>query len=348
MPVNSQIKVAVVGANGYTGSELLRLLATHPHVSVSLATSRSEAGKPLAEVFTHLTGLGSLPFEFTDASPAQVAAACDLAFTCLPHGESQAWVADLLRAGTLVIDLSADFRYNDIRVYEKAYAPHSKPDLAASAVYGLVECNRDAIRQARLIANPGCYPTSVLLALVPLAKIKLLSPDCTIIVDSQSGVSGAGRTAKQAMLHGEISENLQAYGLPQHRHESEMQYQTQMLGGVRADIIFTPHLAPANRGIISTIHLPLDAADIRDALLTAYAQTPFVHVLPEGQLPKSAAVRGSNHAHLQVVKRRKNHATVLSVIDNLGKGAAGQAIQNLNVRMGWDETAGLKLVGLMP
>lgn len=340
--------VAVVGANGYTGSELLRYLAVHPQVTVSLATSRSEAGKPLAEVFPQLVGFGALPYEFTDANAAQVAESCDVAFTCLPHGESQTWVADLIKAGNLVIDLSADFRYNDVRVYEKAYAPHAKPDLAAAAAYGLVEHNRDAIRQARLIANPGCYPTSVLLALVPLAKAKLLPPDCTIVVDSQSGVTGAGRAAKQAMLHGEVSENLQAYGLPQHRHESEMQYQTQTLGGTRTDVIFTPHLAPANRGIISTIHLPVDAGDIRDVLLNTYAETPFVHVLPEGQLPKSAAVRGSNNAHLQVVKRRKNHATVLSVIDNLGKGAAGQAVQNLNVRMGWDETAGLILAGLLP
>lgn len=340
--------VAVVGANGYTGAELLRLLAGHPHVRVDMATSRSQADEPLAATFPHLIGSANLPQRFVDAQAQEVAEHCQVVFTCLPHGEAQPWVRDLLKFGALVIDLSADFRYQDTRVYEKAYQPHAAPDVAAMAAYGLVEFNREAIAKARLIANPGCYPTSVLLALLPLAKAGLLAPDAKVVVDSQSGVSGAGRTAKQNILHGEVSENLQAYGLPQHRHESEMQYHIGTLGGCKVDVIFTPHLAPANRGILSTIHVEGDAVALRQALETAYQDADFVHVLPAGQLPKSASVRGTNHAQIQVVKRRKSHATILCVIDNLGKGAAGQAIQNLNVRMGWPETAGLGQAGLMP
>ncbi|RMF16082.1 MAG: N-acetyl-gamma-glutamyl-phosphate reductase, partial [Candidatus Dadabacteria bacterium] len=295
-------RIAIVGANGYTGGELLRLLAAHPNVTVTAATSRSQAGQPLDAVFPALTGVDHLPAVFADLDASAVAEQADVVMTCLPHGDAQDWVARLIPAGRIVIDLSADYRYREAAIYEKAYQPHKHPDLAARAVYGLPEWQRDQIREADLIANPGCYPTSVLLPLIPVARASLIEPD--IIVDSQSGVSGAGRTPKANLLHGEVSETLQAYGLPLHRHQSEMRWQLSDIGGFDTRLTFTPHLAPVNRGILSTIHVrPVEgvsSSDIRAAIASAYADSPFIHLLPDGRAPRTDAVRGSNSVHLQV------------------------------------------------
>lgn len=345
----AEVRVAVVGANGYTGGELLRYLAQHPHVRVVAATSRSRAGVPLTREFPHLAG-ANLPETFVDLDAAGVAAAADVAFTCLPHGESQPWVADLVAAGTLVIDLSADFRYHDLNRYEAAYLKHAYPELATQAAYGLVEYNRQAIASAKLIANPGCYPTSVLLATLPAAQRGWLAD--AVIADCQSGSSGAGRTPKPNLLHGEIHDNLKAYGLPTHRHQSEMEHGIERFGGGATEVIFTPHLAPVARGILSTVHLTLRSDIDPDTAIATYreryAPEPFVTVLPSGDLPQTAAVRGTNRAHVALVPRSGGRITVLVAIDNLGKGAAGQAVQNLNVRMGWAETAGLYQVAALP
>ncbi len=346
----SRTTVAIVGANGYTGGELLRLLAGHPLVTVAAATSRSQAGVPLAVSFPHLHGIRQLPGIFEDLDVKAVAERAEVVFACLPHGESQIWVDDLRTAGCIVIDLSADYRYGDLRVYTETYGEHQRPTRNDEAVYGLVEWARDAIRQADLIANPGCYPTSVLNALLPILQAGLV--DGAVIADCWSGVTGAGRGAKVSSLHAEVSENMQAYGLPRHRHESEIGFHAGRLGAAGTDVVFTPHLAAVNRGIMATIQVPLatgvDPAALRDLYATRYADEPFVHLLPEGVLPRSAAVRGTNRQHIQIAMRRPRLATILSTIDNLGKGAAGQAIQNLNVRMGWPETTGLEHAGLFP
>lgn len=342
--------VAIVGANGYTGGELLRLLAGHPHVSVTAATSRSQAGQRLAASFPQLVGHDGLPVVFEDLDAAGVAARAAVAFACLPHGESQVWVDDLRAAGCVVIDLSADYRYGDLAVYQSAYGPHQRPRRNGEAVYGLVEWAREEVRRADLVANPGCYPTSVLNGLLPALAAGFV--DGTVIADCWSGVTGAGRSAKVSSLHAEVSENMQAYGLPRHRHESEIGFHAGRLGSGGTDVVFTPHLAPVNRGILATLQVPLaegvDGAALRRAYAERYAGEPFVHLLPEGEMPRSASVRGSNRQHLQIVMRRPRLATILSTIDNLGKGAAGQAVQNLNVRMGWPETTGLDQVGLFP
>lgn len=352
-PVNDKIlqtDVAVIGANGYTGGELLRLLADHPDLRVVAATSRSEAEAPLASVFPNLAGVAGLPPRFEDLDADAISDRAGTAFTCLPHGHAQAWVADLRARGLLVVDLSADHRFADRALYEATYVPHDHPDLLDEAVYGLTEWQRAELADADLIANPGCYPTAVLLGTLPLAAAGWI--ESPVIADCQTGVTGGGRKAKVRFLHAEVSEGTAAYGLPRHRHEAEMQHRTATLAGRETDVIFTPHLAPMNRGILATLQIRLtDDADmemIRRRYERAYGAEPFVELLAEGALPRTVSVRGTNHVHLQVVRRRPRHLTVLAALDNLGKGAAGQAIQNLNVRLDLAETAGLTQVGLLP
>jgi N-acetyl-gamma-glutamyl-phosphate reductase len=343
-------KVAVIGASGYTGVELLRLLAGHPQVTVSCVTSRQQAGQSLAEVFPSLAGVYDLTFEALEA--AALAGRADLVFTAVPHQAAMAMVPDLLAAGCKVVDLSADYRLHDAAVYAEWYEPHQTPDLLAEAVYGLPELYREQVRPARLVANPGCYPTSIALALTPLLRGGLIDP-ATLIVDSKSGTSGAGRAAKVDSLYCEVNEGFKAYGLPRHRHTPEIEQTLSEVAGHKVTISFTPHLLPVNRGILSTCYATL-AADVSLVQLLAlyreqYAGERFVRVLPEGCLPNISQVRGSNFCDIGLaVDPRTRRVIALAAIDNLVKGAAGQALQNMNLMLGLEEGLGLGGAGLFP
>lgn len=343
-------RVAVIGASGYTGVELLRLLAGHPQVTVSCVTSRQQAGQALAEVFPSLAGVYDLTFEALE--PAALAGRADLVFTAVPHQAAMAMVPELLAAGCKVVDLSADYRLRDADVYAEWYEPHQTPELLAEAVYGLPELYREQVRPARLVANPGCYPTSIALALTPLLRGGLVDP-ATLIVDSKSGTSGAGRGAKVDSLYCEVNEGFKAYGLPRHRHTPEIEQTLSDVAGRQVTISFTPHLLPVNRGILSTCYASL-AADVSLAQLLAlyreqYAGEPFVRVLPEGRLPNISQVRGSNFCDIGLaVDPRTRRVIAIAAIDNLVKGAAGQALQNMNLMLGLDEGLGLGGAGLFP
>lgn len=343
-------KVAVVGASGYTGVELLRLLAGHDGVEISGVTSRQFAGQPVSEQFPSLRGCVDKHFELLD--PAGVAQRSDLVFTAVPHQTAMEMVPALLDNGARVIDLSADFRLADEATYAAWYQEHTAPSLLAEAVYGLPELNRARIGDARLVANPGCYPTSAALALAPLLTGGRIDP-ASIIIDSKSGASGAGRGAKIGSLYCEVNEGFKAYGLPKHRHTPEIEQTLSGLAGQPITVNFTPHLIPANRGILSTCYASLtgsvDVDELHSLFRSRYAAEPFVRVLPEGQLPDIAQVRGSNFCDIGlVVDRRTNRIIVVSVIDNLVKGAAGQAIQNMNLMLGLPETKGLLQAPFFP
>ena len=343
-------RVAVIGASGYTGVELLRLLAGHPQVTVSCVTSRQQAGQALAEVFPSLAGVYDLTFEALE--PAALAGRADLVFTAVPHQAAMAMVPELLAAGCKVVDLSADYRLRDAAVYGEWYEAHQTPELLAEAVYGLPELYREQVRLARLVANPGCYPTSIALALTPLLRAGLIDPT-TLIVDSKSGTSGAGRGAKVDSLYCEVNEGFKAYGLPRHRHTPEIEQTLSDVAGRSVTITFTPHLLPVNRGILSTCYATL-AADVSLAQLLAlyreqYAGERFVRVLPEGRLPNISQVRGSNFCDIGLaVDPRTRRVVALAAIDNLVKGAAGQALQNMNLMLGLNEGLGLAGAALFP
>ncbi|MGB8275181.1 MAG: N-acetyl-gamma-glutamyl-phosphate reductase [Alphaproteobacteria bacterium] len=343
------VQVGVIGASGYTGAELVRLLAPHPKVALRLLTADRNAGQPLGAVFPHLAGL-DLPhltrLEDSDLAPL------DAVFCCLPHGATQEVIAGMPRS-LKIIDLSADFRLADPTAYETWYGhPHRAPRLQAEAVYGLTELARDAVRKARLVANPGCYPTSAQLPLVPLLDSGAIAAD-DIVIDAKSGVSGAGRQAKEANLFPEVSEGIQAYGVAAHRHAPEIEQGLSRAAGRQVIVTFTPHLVPMNRGILSSIYVKLagktTADDIRDALAKRYADEPFVRVLPKGAVPATHHVRGSNLCLMAVFADRvPGRAIILSVIDNLVKGASGQAVQNMNLMFGIAETTALEQEPLFP
>lgn len=345
-------RVAVVGATGYTGMECLRYLAGHPGVHLCWLGSASHAGEPVAEALPALAGL-DLPV-LSAPDPRAVAGRAEVAILALPHGAAMEWVPPLLEAGLRVIDLGADFRLRDPDAYARWYhRPHQAPALLAGAAYGLAEHYAPAIARAGLVANPGCYPTAVALPLVPLLAAGLVSPD-GIIVDAKSGVSGAGRAPAAGVHFCEVHENLRPYQVAgTHRHLPEME---QVLGdpaGRPVALTFTPHLVPMVRGILATIYATpvpgVGAADLQAALEEAYASSPFVRVLPPGRLPETRHVRGSNFADLAVaVDGRTGRAILTSAIDNLGKGAAGQAVQNLNLMLGWPETWGLEARPVVP
>lgn len=343
-------KVAVIGASGYTGVELLRLLALHPGVRVSAVTSRQQAGQPIAEVFPSLAGIYDLTFEALE--PAALAGRAEVVFTAVPHQAAMAIVPALLEAGCKVVDLSADYRLHDPAVYAEWYEEHQTPELLGEAVYGLPELYRDRVRGARLVANPGCYPTSVALALTPLLRDGLIDP-ATIIIDSKSGTSGAGRAAKVDTLYCEVNEGFKAYGLPRHRHTPEIEQTLSEAAGVPVTVSFTPHLLPVNRGILSTCYASLktglDTAELVEHYRRAYAGEPFVRVLPAGRLPNISQVRGSNFCDLGVsADPRTGRVIAVAAIDNLVKGAAGQALQNMNLLLGLPEGAGLGAAALVP
>ena len=345
-----RIKTAVVGASGYTGMELVRTLLNHPGVELVAATSRQEEGRTLGEVFPRFGGVTGAELRFIGPDPAAVAAAgAEAAFLALPHGVAAEIARALLDHGVRVIDLSADFRLRDAAVYEEFYGhPHPAPDLLAEAVYGLPEARAEAIRQARLVASPGCYPTSILLPLLPLLREGLIDP-ATIVANSMSGVSGAGRKADASLLFCECNESARAYGVPKHRHLSEIEQELGVAAGVEVTISFIPHLIPVNAGICTTITATLaaDAASERvgAALEAAYADKPFVRLRGRGAAADTKHVTGTNFADIGwEYDPRTRRVILMSAEDNLGKGAGGQAVQSFNLMCGLGETDGLQSV----
>lgn len=344
------IKVGIIGASGYTGVELARILANHPGVEITVVTSRRHQGLPLSALYPNLKGIVDLAC--VDAEAGAVAGAADLFFTAVPHQTAMAIVPTLLDAGRKVIDLSADFRIHDSSVYEQWYQPHTAPELLGEAVYGLPELHRTEIRKARLIANPGCYPTSIILGLAPLLKARAIDPD-TVIADSKSGTSGAGRTVQQSTLFCEVADGFKAYKVASHRHTPEIEQELGKLCGRPVAISFTPHLVPMSRGIFSTIYASLKSSlsseEATDLFLEYYRDEPFVRICDPGTLPATPHVRGGNFCDLACkVDHRTGRIIVLAAIDNLVKGAAGQAVQNMNLLLGLPENQGLGIVPLFP
>ncbi|MBM3505607.1 MAG: N-acetyl-gamma-glutamyl-phosphate reductase [Alphaproteobacteria bacterium] len=358
MSKTSRIAVGILGASGYTGAELVRLLARHPDVDLRVLTADRQAGKPMAEVFPHLAML-ALPLLTKIDDVDWTNSGLDIVFCALPHGTTQEVVARILTASAgaprrlRIIDLSADFRLHDVATYAQWYGhEHRAPDLQKEAVYGLTEFMREEIRRARLVACPGCYPTTSLLPLVPLLRARQIDPD-DIIIDAKSGVSGAGREAKQGSLYAEVGEGIHAYGVASHRHGPEIEQELSRAAGGAVVVNFTPHLMPMNRGILASIYVRLingaTADDLRATLTRAYADEPFVQVVPAGVSPATRHVRGSNHCLIGVFPDRvKGRAIVLSTLDNLVKGASGQAIQNMNLMCQLPEARSLEQLPLFP
>lgn len=346
---SNKIRIGILGASGYTGAELVRLLAHHPSADMRLLTADRHAGSTLAAVFPHLGHLG-LPklIKIEDANWDDV----DLVFCGLPHGTTQEVIAKLPRR-LKVVDLSADFRLADVEVYAQWYGhAHRAPELQKEAVYGLTEIERQAVKAARLVANPGCYPTSAQLPLIPLLEAKLIDAD-DIIIDAKSGMTGAGRAAKEEMLFSEVSEGIHAYGVAKHRHAPEIEQGLSKAAGKPIVVNFTAHLMPMNRGILASIYVRLangaTAGDLRATLGKRYATEPFVRVAAEGVSPATRHVRGSNYVNIGVfADRLPGRAIVLCAEDNLVKGASGQAIQNMNVMYGLPETTGLLQEAMFP
>jgi N-acetyl-gamma-glutamyl-phosphate reductase len=342
------IKAGIVGGTGYTGVELLRLLAVHPQVQLTAITSRSEAGTAVADMFPNLRGF--LDLRFSDPDSARLSD-CDVVFFATPNGTAMKLVPALLQAGVRVIDLAADFRLQDPQEWQQWYGEaHACPELLNDAVYGLPEVNRERIRDAKLVANPGCYPTAVQLGFMPLLEQDLV--DSThLIADAKSGVSGAGRGAKVAHLLCETSESMKAYGVQGHRHWPEIRQGLRKMTSESIGLTFVPHLTPMIRGIHATLYAPLKKTgqDLQALYEQRYATEPFVDVMPAGSLPETRSVRGANVCRIAVhVPPTGDIVVVLSVIDNLVKGAAGQAVQNMNIMFGLEEDAGLKTIALVP
>jgi len=345
------IKVGIVGGTGYTGVELLRLLVAHPEAELSVITSRSEAGTRVSDMFPSLRGAVDLVFSEPDQASLTD---CDLVFFATPNGVAMQSVPALLDAGVRVIDLAADFRLKDADLWAEWYGqPHACPALLETAVYGLCEVNREAIAQANLVANPGCYPTAVQLGLLPLIE-KGLVDNSRLIADCKSGVSGAGRQAKVDYLLCEVSESLKAYAVPGHRHWPEICQGLNIAAGVDVGLTFVPHLAPMLRGIHATLYATLISTSATELDLQAlyedrYMNEAFVDVLPAGSHPETRSVKGANTCRIAVHRpRNADTVVVLSVIDNLVKGAAGQAVQNMNIMFDLPETAGLDSIALVP
>jgi N-acetyl-gamma-glutamyl-phosphate reductase len=343
----SKIKVGIVGGTGYTGVELLRLLALHPNAELTVITSRGEAGLPVAEMFPSLRAYVDLKF----SDPAQVdLSVCDVVFFATPNGIAMQQTRDLLSKGVRVIDLAADFRIKDIATWEKWYGmTHACPELVAEAVYGLPEINREKIKQANLVANPGCYPTAVQLGFMPLLESGAIDPTF-LIADAKSGVSGAGRKAEVHALLAEAGDNFKAYGVGGHRHLPEISQGLKAMANKEVGLTFTPHLLPMIRGIHATLYAKLTKpVDLQKLFEERYANELFVDVLPKGSHPETRSVRGSNQCRIAVHQPQGGDTVViLSVIDNLVKGAAGQAVQNMNIMFGFNETTGLDIVPLLP
>ncbi|SEP01497.1 N-acetyl-gamma-glutamyl-phosphate reductase [Nitrosovibrio sp. Nv6] len=341
------LKIGIVGGTGYTGVELLRILSQHPEASIQAITSRKEAGIGVAELFPSLRGRVSL--NFSDPTEAGLDK-CDVVFFATPNGIAMQQARSLLEAGVRVIDLAADFRIKDIAVWEKWYGKsHACPDLVEEAVYGLPEINRDKIRNARLIANPGCYPTAVQLGFLPVVEAGVVDLD-HLVADAKSGVSGAGRNAEIHTLFAEAADNFKAYGVPGHRHLPEIMQGLSGMATRPVGLTFVPHLTPMIRGIHATLYARLDTdVDLQALYEKRYAEEPFVDVLPAGAHPETRSVRGSNLCRIAVHRPQGGDtAVILSVTDNLVKGAAGQAVQNMNIMFGLPETLAIDYAPLLP
>ncbi len=349
MLLQKNLKVAIVGASGYTGVELVRLLLKHPNVTITQLVAHSNADKSYDELYTHLRGQELPKLSSLDDAPLDK---CDIAFFCLPHTKSQSIIKNI-NSSLKVIDLSADFRLENPAIYEQWYqTKHLAPELQPTAIYGLSELNRDRIKTARLVACPGCYPTSMILPLAPLCRAKLIHVD-DIIIDAKSGATGAGRSANVGTLFCEVNDNLKAYNICKHRHIPETEQALSKQYGDDVTINFTPHLVPMSRGILSTIYVTLNdgitTESIHQSLHKAYKNEPFVDVLPVGVTPTTRDVTGTNKCLIGVTPGRSTHkAVIVSAIDNLIKGAAGQAIQNMNIMSGLKEHTGLELLPQFP
>ncbi len=345
------LRVAIIGASGYTGVELARILCNHPQVQLTAATSRQYAGKPLAEVFPNLRGKTDLICE--NLSVDELCERADLFFAAVPHKTAMDLVPQLLQEGKKVVDLSADFRLRDVAVYEEWYQKHSSPEYIKEAVYGLPERYRSKIQAARLVANPGCYPTSVVLGLAPLLEAGLINPD-TIVVDSKSGTTGAGRAAAVGTLFCEVHDGFKPYKVGGvHRHLPEIEQELSAVDGKPVTISFTPHLLPISRGILSTSYAKLSSdispEEIQKLYLEMYQEEPFVRLLPQGSFPATQHVRGSNFCDIGfAIDKRTNRIIVITAIDNIVKGAAGQAVQNMNLMCGFAEETGLEGAPFFP
>jgi N-acetyl-gamma-glutamyl-phosphate reductase len=350
----AKAKIGVLGASGYTGAELVRLLLRHSRAELTLLTAERSAGKAMREVFPQFSPF-DLPMLVSIDTIDWVGADLDLIFCALPHATTQKVVQAIFAAtpAAKVIDLSADFRLADTAAYAKWYGhEHLAPDLQKQAVYGLVEVYRREIKKAHLVANPGCYTSCAELPLIPLIKAKAIELD-EIVVDAKSGMTGAGRAAKEAMLFSEVSEGFHAYGVGHHRHMAELDQEFSLAAGREVIVSFTPHLVPMNRGILSTIYVRgrrgRTPEELHAILLKSYMKERFVHILPFGETPQTRHVRGSNMTFIGLAKDRiPGRAIIVSALDNLVKGASGQAIQNMNLMMGWPETLGLEQVALFP
>jgi N-acetyl-gamma-glutamyl-phosphate reductase len=343
-------RVGVVGATGYTGVELVRLLSRHPKIKLAALTAERNVGQPIWKLFPSVlkeTDLVCQPLEVEPLSKA-----CDFLFLALPHKAAMEVVPRFLERGLKVVDLSADFRLTDPKVYEQWYEPHTAPGLLKEAVYGIPELHREEIKKARLVANPGCYPTSVILPLAPALKHQLIDLR-TLIADSKSGVSGAGRSAVLSSLFAEVSENFKAYKVTEHRHTPEIEQELTRVAGEKVNLTFTPHLVPMKRGILSTIYAtlkkPLAEKDLYEVYSEFYKNERFVRIRPSDLLPGTAEVFGSNYCDIGLkVDKRFNRLILLSAIDNLVKGASGQAVQNMNLMLGFEESLGVDIVPVYP
>jgi len=345
------IKAGIVGGTGYSGVELLRLLAQHPQVELAAITSRQDAGKAVSAVYAGLRGRVALAFTHPDQAPLKQ---CDVVFFATPNGVAMGQTKLLLEAGVRVVDISADFRLRDLAEWERWYkVKHAAPELLAEAVYGLCEVNREQIRGARLVANPGCYPTAVILGLLPLLEAGAVDAE-HLIADAKSGVSGAGRKLELHLMHGEASDNFSAYALGGHRHWPEIRQGLAQAAGGEVGLVFTPHLVPMIRGILATLYARVAREmDFQALYEKRYAGEPFVDVLPPGSHPDTRSTRAANVCRVAVHRPperggRADTLVVLSVIDNLMKGASGQAVQNMNLMFGLPETMGLEQVAVVP
>jgi N-acetyl-gamma-glutamyl-phosphate reductase len=341
-------KVAVLGASGYTGSDLLRFLLVHPYIEITHLTAEKHAGKMISDVFPHLKGF--LDLELKPLKSKSIPKNIDIVFAALPHGTSAQVIKELFERDIKIIDLGADFRLSS-KNYKKWYGLHPCPELIKKAVYGITELNRDKVKKAKLVANPGCYPTSSILALAPLLKNKIADA-ASIIIDSKSGVSGAGRSPSLDYHYCEVNEGLRAYKIGEHRHMPEIEEALSNYSGLKVQVSFTPHLIPMDRGILSTIYVNLNKKFTTNKLIDLYEEhyqkERFVRISAEKVYPSTNQVRGSNYCDIGIRVNSNNTAVIVSVIDNLVKGASGQAVQNMNVMMGYEETTGLEMPPVFP